>query len=63
MAASVGHMQNQWSGYTSGAADLPSVGQLRPRDVVAFERVSHQAARSLLLRQESCLEADDLLLA
>jgi hypothetical protein len=25
MAASVGHMQNQWSGYTFGAADLPSV--------------------------------------
>jgi hypothetical protein len=25
MAASVGHMQNQWSGYTAGAADPPSV--------------------------------------
>jgi len=44
------------------AADLASVGQLRPRDVVEFERVSHQGARALLLERESCLESDRLLL-
>jgi len=44
------------------AADLASVGQLRPRDVVEFERVSHQRARALLLERESCLESDRLLL-
>ena len=44
------------------AADLPSVGQLRPRDAIEFERVSHEAARALFLEQESCLESDELLL-
>jgi len=44
------------------AADLASVGQLRPRDVIEFERVSHEAARALFLEQESCLESDELLL-
>jgi antagonist of KipI len=43
------------------AADLASVGQLRPRDVIEFERVSHDAARALLLQQESLLESDELL--
>ncbi len=37
------------------AADLPSVGQLRPRDEVAFEYVSPATARALLLEQESLL--------
>jgi antagonist of KipI len=44
------------------AADLASVGQLRPRNVVEFGQVSHEAARALLLEQESWLESDDLLL-
>jgi antagonist of KipI len=44
------------------AADLASVGQLRPRDVIEFERVSHEAARVLLLEQESLLESDELLI-
>ncbi len=44
------------------AADLASVGQLRPRDVIEFEQVSHEAARELFLEQESCLESDELLL-
>jgi antagonist of KipI len=45
------------------AADLASVGQLRPRDVVEFELVSHGAARALLLEQESWLGSDQLLLS
>lgn len=44
------------------AADLPSVGQLRPRDVIEFEPVSHQAARARLLEQESWLDSSELLL-
>jgi antagonist of KipI len=44
------------------AADLPSVGQLRPRDVIQFESVSHETARALLLEQQSWLESDQLLL-
>jgi allophanate hydrolase subunit 2 len=43
------------------AADLASVGQLRPRDVIEFESVSHEAARAMLLEQESLLESDELL--
>jgi antagonist of KipI len=45
------------------AADLASVGQLRPRDVVEFECVSHDAARVLLLEQESLLDSDELLVS
>ena len=44
------------------AADLSSVGQLRPRDAIEFERVPQEAARALFLEQESCLESDELLL-
>ena len=44
------------------AADLASVGQLRPRDVIEFERISHEAARVLLLEQESLLDSDELLI-
>jgi antagonist of KipI len=43
------------------AADLPSVGQLRPRDAIEFELVPHEAARALFLEHESCLESDELL--
>jgi antagonist of KipI len=44
------------------AADLASVGQLRPRDSVEFEPVSLEAARNLLLEQEASLASDQLLL-
>ena len=37
------------------AADLPSVGQLRPRDEVRFERVDLAVARKLLLEQEELI--------
>jgi biotin-dependent carboxylase-like uncharacterized protein len=37
------------------AADLPSVGQLRPRDRISFEYVSFADARALLLAQERSL--------
>jgi hypothetical protein len=36
---------------------------LRPRDVVEFECVSHEAARVLLLEQESLLDSDELLVS
>ena len=45
------------------AADLPSVGQLRPRDSIEFEVLSHESARALLLEQELLLESNELLLA
>jgi antagonist of KipI len=44
------------------AADIASVGQLRPRDTVQFEAVSLDTARELFLRQEAVLAADELLL-
>jgi antagonist of KipI len=43
------------------AADLASVGQLRPRDLVEFEPVSLAAARELFLEQEAWLRSDELL--
>ena len=45
------------------AADLASVGQLRPRDAVEFEPISLEAARDLLLEQETSLTSDQLLLS
>ncbi len=39
------------------AADLPSVGQLRPRDEIRFELVSLDAARLLLREQEKIIMA------
>jgi antagonist of KipI len=45
------------------AADLPSIGQLRPRDVIEFEAVSLPCARDLLLEQEAWLASDELLQA
>jgi biotin-dependent carboxylase-like uncharacterized protein len=44
------------------SADLPGVGQLRPRDEIRFERVDWQAARSLLQEQEKLLASPELLL-
>jgi biotin-dependent carboxylase-like uncharacterized protein len=37
------------------SADLPSVGQLRPRDEIRFELVSLDTARGLLIEQEKLL--------
>ena len=44
------------------SADLYSVGQLRPRDEIRFERVSLEMARSLLREQEKLLSSDELTL-
>lgn len=38
------------------SADLPSVGQIRPNDVIRFELVSPEAARSLIREQERLLQ-------
>jgi antagonist of KipI len=38
-------------------ADLPSVGQLRPRDQVQFELVTPKYARDLILEQEAIISA------
>jgi biotin-dependent carboxylase-like uncharacterized protein len=43
------------------SADLFSVGQLRPRDRIRFERVAFPAARSLLLEQEELLASPGLI--
>lgn len=43
------------------SADLHSLGQLRPRDEVGFERVSFDTARKLLIEQEMLLASQDLL--
>jgi biotin-dependent carboxylase-like uncharacterized protein len=43
------------------AADLHSVGQLRPRDEIRFERVEFPAAQSLLREQERLLASNQLL--
>ena len=37
------------------SADLSSVGQLRPRDEIHFERITFEVARSLLHEQEELL--------
>jgi biotin-dependent carboxylase-like uncharacterized protein len=42
------------------SADLPSVGQLRPRDQVRFEPVAPQMARLLIRQQERLLRSEDL---
>jgi biotin-dependent carboxylase-like uncharacterized protein len=43
------------------SADLHSLGQLRPRDEIRFERVDWETARSLLREQEKLLASEDLL--
>ena len=43
-------------------ADLPSVGQLRPRDTIRFERVGLDEAVALAQEQEECLRSDGLLI-
>jgi antagonist of KipI len=42
-------------------ADMHSVGQLRPRDEVRFEKVNWDTAHSLLLEQEELFASKDLL--
>jgi antagonist of KipI len=42
------------------SADLSSLGQLRPRDEIRFERVDWDTARVLLLEQEGLLASPDL---
>ncbi|HWZ97020.1 MAG TPA: biotin-dependent carboxyltransferase family protein [Candidatus Dormibacteraeota bacterium] len=43
------------------AADLASVGQLRPRDEIRFELVTMEAARKLFLKQETILASSELI--
>lgn len=43
------------------SADLHSVGQLRPRDEIRFERIEMGEARSLLMQQETLLASKELI--
>jgi biotin-dependent carboxylase-like uncharacterized protein len=43
------------------SADLPSVGQLRPRDEIRFERITFEVARALLQEQEQLLASPELI--
>jgi len=43
------------------SADLSSLGQLRPRDEIRFERVEKDAARKLLVEQEAWLASEGLI--
>ena len=43
------------------SADVHSLGQLRPRDVIRFERIEMSAARSLLLEREELLASKELI--
>jgi antagonist of KipI len=43
------------------SADFHSLGQLRPRDEIRFERIELDAARALLIKQEELLASEDLL--
>jgi antagonist of KipI len=43
------------------SADLLSLGQLRPRDEIRFERVDWETARTLLIEQEKLLASEELL--
>jgi antagonist of KipI len=42
------------------SADFHSLGQLRPRDEIRFERVGWEAARALLVEQEEWLTSKEL---
>jgi antagonist of KipI len=42
------------------SADLASLGQLRPRDEIRFERVTFEEARDLIRKQEKLLMSEDL---
>jgi antagonist of KipI len=43
------------------SADFHSLGQLRPRDEIRFERVDFATARALLIKQENLLASQDLI--
>ena len=43
------------------SVDLPSLGQLRPRDDIRFERIDLREARILLAKQEELLSSKELL--
>ena len=43
------------------SADLHSLGQLRPRDEIRFERVNWETARALLREQEDLMASEDLI--
>ena len=43
------------------SADVHSLGQLRPRDVIRFERIEMSTARSLLIEQEALLQSKELI--
>jgi antagonist of KipI len=43
------------------SADLPSLGQLRPRDEIRFELIGWEAARRLLTEQEALLASKELI--
>jgi antagonist of KipI len=43
------------------SADLSSLGQLRPRDVIRFEHVEMETARALFLEQEKLLASKELI--
>jgi biotin-dependent carboxylase-like uncharacterized protein len=45
------------------SADFHSLGQLRPRDEIRFERIEWDAARELLKEQEKLLKSEELLFA
>jgi antagonist of KipI len=42
-------------------ADLPSLGQLRPRDSIRFQLVSFPEARAAWLEQQDFLQSQNLL--
>jgi biotin-dependent carboxylase-like uncharacterized protein len=44
------------------SADLHSLGQLRPRDEIAFERVDWETAQTLLREQEKLLASEELIM-
>jgi len=43
------------------SADFRSLGQLRPRDEIRFERVDFETARALLREQEELLASEGLM--
>jgi antagonist of KipI len=43
------------------SADFHSLGQLRPRDEIRFERIDVEIARALLIKQEKLLASEDLI--
>ena len=44
------------------SADLSSLGQLRPRDEIRFERVELETARALFVEQERLLASKEVIL-